>query len=195
MKSNLKSSDWLIHFINPNRGIGPIFDNFEDNWVGIRLTWDETFLHARDKTHRYLRFFLPLISQSFAVREIGTQSLVGKSLEPYHPLSSHSIWNGLWMMFKNCTFMILSKKSLKRTIQYGPYCMLSYCTRQFYSVLNGTFVNVKYQVQLANIFKTPIQGFNKYLKLSFLRINSIKLTCIRSSIPSSDSDESTQKMK
>ena len=29
----------------------------------------------------------------------------------------------------------------------------------------------------------------------FWRINSIKLTCIRSKIPSSDSDESTQKMK
>ena len=48
-----------------------------------------------------------------------------------------------------------------------PYCMLRYATRSFYSVLNSTFVNVKYQVQLTNIFKTPIQGFHKNLKLNF----------------------------
>ena len=52
----------------------------------------------------------------------------------------------------------------------SPRClhpMLRYATRSFYSVLNSTFVNVKYQVQLTNIFKTPIQGFHKNLKLNF----------------------------
>ena len=39
--------DWLIHFINPNRG--PIFDNFEDGWVGIILTWGHFTCTRRDK--------------------------------------------------------------------------------------------------------------------------------------------------
>ena len=44
--------DWLIHFINPNRG--PIFDNFEDGWVGIILTWGHFTCTRRDKnTHGF----------------------------------------------------------------------------------------------------------------------------------------------
>ena len=37
--------------------------------------------------------------------------------------------------------------------------------RVYYSVLNGTFVNMKYQIQLTNIFKTTIQGFHENLKI------------------------------
>ena len=64
MKSNLKSSGWLIHFINPNRGIGPIFDNFEDNWVGIILTWDETF-YMHETRRKYI--FMAFLTSDFAI--------------------------------------------------------------------------------------------------------------------------------
>ena len=58
-------------------------------------------------------------------------------------------------MIFELNLMILAKESLKRT---STVC---YDT---VSVLNDTFVNMKYQIQLTNIFKTAIQGFHKNLK-------------------------------
>jgi len=56
------------------------------------------------------------------------------------------------------------------------------------------FVHVKDQIQLANIFETSVQNLNKNLENKNQGEKGL-LTCIRSKIPSSDSDESTQKMK
>ena len=143
MKSNLKSSDWLIHFINPNRGIGPIFDNFEDNWVGIILTWDETFLHARDETQIFMVFVL---TSDFAIfccswnRDTISWRDVSRTIPPI--IIS---FNMKWTL--NCSKKFMPKESLKqtRTVCYDTvlFCFEQHlCQREISNPTHKHFQNI-----------------------------------------------------
>ena len=60
------------------------------------------------------------------------------------------------------------------------------------------FIHVKNKVKFTYILKTSVQRFNQNLKkitLQFYIDEDLKNTCIRSRIPNSDSDESTQNIK